>query len=183
MGADGQKAAVEATTCLDHCTMRGCFLMRRFFYSMQRPLCACSGHHFFQKTGVTWNLRCLEKYQNQKVSKTKYLELVKIFLWHVVVFWKFKNRAGITVFVCRNRYNSYDSVGFVPGGNIFGTLYTTQDETMSVQMCAMKIIGRNTEDETYPTKLHGWFYAWQMFSVMASRRLCYDLVMLMEWRF
>ena len=48
-----------------------------------------------------------------------------------VALRKFKNRADITLFVCRKRYNSYDSVGFVPGGSIFGTLCTTQDETMS----------------------------------------------------
>ena len=32
--------------------------------------------------------------------------------------------------VCRNRYRTYKSVGFVPGGTFFGTLCPTQDETM-----------------------------------------------------
>jgi hypothetical protein len=54
------------------------------------------------------------------------------------VGWNRRKRpigASITVFVCnRNRYNSYDNVGFVPGGSIFGTLCTTQDETMSKQV-------------------------------------------------
>jgi hypothetical protein len=53
------------------------------------------------------------------------------FVWRTIVLRKFKNCTGITLFVCSNRYNSFDSVGFVPGGRMLGTLCTTQDETMS----------------------------------------------------
>ena len=44
---------------------------------------------------------------------------------------KIQTFAGITLFVCRNRYRTYDGVGFVTGGTFFGTLCPTQDETMS----------------------------------------------------
>ncbi len=120
---------------LDHCTVRGCFFDEVFFCLLYAKTDRRSGHSFFllRKTGVTWNLCCLENKQNQKLSTTKDLDMVKNFFWWLtVVPRKFKNRAGITLFVCRNRYNFYDSVGFVPGGSIFGTLCTTQDETMSI---------------------------------------------------
>ena len=102
---------------------------------MQRLLGA-RGTQFFPKTRSDVELALSrKKYQNQKVSKTKDLDMVKTFLLRAVGLQKFKNCAGITLFVCRNRYNSYDSVGFVPGGSIFGTLCTTQDETISNGYC------------------------------------------------
>ena len=64
-------------------------------------------------------------------NKRKDLDMVRnFFSWPAVVLWKFKNCAGITLFVCRNRYRTYNSVGFVPGGTFFGNLRPTQDETM-----------------------------------------------------
>jgi hypothetical protein len=70
--------------------------------------------------------------ENWKVMKTKDLAMVKNFFlltrrWSL----KFKNGAGRTLFMCRNQYKTYDTVGFVPGGNIFHTFCTTQDENQS----------------------------------------------------
>jgi hypothetical protein len=96
-------------------------MRRLFFCFLYVKTARRSGHSiFFGKTGVTWNLRCLEKYRNQKVSKTKDLDMVKNFFCDAPLFSG--NCAGITLSVCRNRYNSYESVGFVPGGSIFGTV-------------------------------------------------------------
>ena len=54
---------------------------------------------------------------------------------------KIKNCAGITLFICRNWYKLYDSVGFVPDRIIFGTFCPTQDETMmSPAGCTASIV-------------------------------------------
>ena len=40
-----------------------------------------------------------------------------------------------------NRYRTYNSVGFVPGGTLFGTLCPSQDETMSRGSRRTKALG------------------------------------------
>ncbi len=71
--------------------------------------------------------------KNWKVTKTKDLDMVKNFFL-LTCRWslKFKNGAGRTLFMCRNWYKTYNTIGFVPGGNIFHTVCTTQDENQSV---------------------------------------------------
>ena len=82
--------------------------------------------------------RSQKKYHFQKISKTKVLDMVNITLLSTSDVFvtcrcslKIQNFAGIILFVCRNRYRTYDGVGFVPGGTFFGTLCPAQDETMS----------------------------------------------------
>jgi hypothetical protein len=53
---------------------------------------------------------------------------------------KFENRAGRTHFICRNSYKTYNTVGFVPGGNIFHNFCTTQDETLTAQLQIASIV-------------------------------------------
>ncbi len=87
--ADGQQNAVEATTRLDHCTVWGCFFDEEvFLFTLYVKTARHLGHSFFffQKTGVTWNLHCLEKNRNQKVSKTKDLDMVKNFFCDAPLF-------------------------------------------------------------------------------------------------
>ena len=59
---DGQQVAVEATTHLGHCTVRGCFFDVEVFYlfTLYKDRSALGALIFFWKAGVTWNLRCLE---------------------------------------------------------------------------------------------------------------------------
>jgi hypothetical protein len=66
------------------------------------------------------------------VPKTKDLDTEKNFFVMRHCSPEIQKLRRHTTFVCRNRYNSYDSVGFVPGGSIFGTLCPTQDEIISL---------------------------------------------------
>ena len=98
----------------------------------QRPLGARALNFFSSKNRSDVELaRSQKKDHFQKVSKTKDLDMVKNFFVTRRCSLKIQKSHRITLFVCMNRYRTYNSVGFVPGGTFFGTLCPTQDETMS----------------------------------------------------
>ncbi len=124
-GADGPQAAVDYRMRRHHgyCVSLFFFVLLKARTSLGRS----------KKKGS--DVKLGGSRENWKVTKTKDLDMVKNFFlltrrWSL----KFKNGASRTLFMCRNWYKTYDTVGFVPGCNIFYTFCTTQDENQSVSL-------------------------------------------------
>jgi hypothetical protein len=90
-----------------------------------------SGHSIFSKKQDRRGTCAVAEKMPQKLSKTKDPDMVKNFFVMHRCLLKIQKLCRHNFFVCRNRYRTCNSVDFVPGGTIFGTLCTTQDETMS----------------------------------------------------